>query len=817
MKRLKRILYGTLALLTVITVTLLLVLAVWRQQMLPQTRGTLMVKQLAGELRIERDAAGIPTIHADSVGAGLYGLGFAHAQDRLWQLELHRRIGAGELAEAFGAAALENDRFLRALGIHQAAQAQWQRLDEPSRQAVQAYVDGINAFIGEHLRARPPEFVLLGLRPKAWQPVDVLAWSLMMAWDLGGNWQTELLRLRLAQRLPLQRIRELLPPYPGEQPLASADYTQMVRGLGLVDPVLEQVIAASPESGVEGAGSNNWVVSGQHTRSGKPLLANDPHLRLSSPALWYVARLRVPGLEIAGVTIPGLPLVVLGQNRHIAWGFTNTNPDVQDLYLERVHPHDSGRYQTPDGWAGFESREEVIHVRGGADQVITVRRSRHGPVISDAATTATAGIGGGTAQSPDYVLALRWAALDPESDSIATGLRFNRARSVAEFMHLARGYGAPMQNMVVADADGEHGHIGFIAAGRVPLRRPDNDLHGLVPAPGWLERYDWVGWIDPAQLPQQVDPPRGWIATANQRIHAAGYPHYLTSEWQPPYRQQRIEQLLAARPQHDPDSMAAIQRDVLSLAAQPLLPVLRAAAASAVSSPTLQALKPQINAFDGLMAPDAAMPLVFHAWVRLLTQRVFADELGDLWPRQFSDKRSFRDALEGVLARHDAWWCDDKRTPDRQESCDELARAALEQALRELSAQLGPDPARWHWAELHQARSEHRPFSRVAALAPFFEVRVGVGGDGHTVNVSRVGLQPDRITGELFLSEHAASMRAIYDLADPAGSRVIQPTGQSGLPLNRWQAGFAADWAAGRHVPLWAAEQGAEVLVLRGR
>ncbi|MFM2056142.1 MAG: hypothetical protein RLY71_527 [Pseudomonadota bacterium] len=801
-----------------VLIVLVIVIAAWRQQVLPQTRGRLIVPGLHAELRIERDADGIPTLHAGSAEDAWFGLGFVHAQDRLWQLETHRRIGAGRLAEAFGPAALDNDRFLRALGVRRAAQAQWQQLRGEPRQAVLAYTAGINAFLAEQLRARPPEFLLLGLQPQAWEPADTLAWAIMMAWDLGGNWSTELLRLRLAARLPMARINELLPPYPGERPVPIADYAALLREWG-VQPagadLIEQIVAAAPESGIEGVGSNNWVVAGRHSRSGKPLLANDPHLHLSSPALWYFARLEAPDLHVAGATMPGLPLVVLGQNRHIAWGFTNTGPDVQDLYLEQLDVQDPNRYRTPDGWAAFEAvHDELIHVRGAPDVHLTVRASRHGPVISDAATAATRGIGTGVLPgAPRYAIALRWTALDADVDALGAGLRFNRAGSVAEFVQAAAGHVAPMQNMVVADDLGEHGHIGFVAAGRVPLRRLDNDLRGVVPAPGWLARYDWAGWLDSGLTPREFDPPRGWIATANQRIHGPDYPHYIGSEWHMPYRQQRIEQLLTARPLHDPDSFAAMQRDVRSLGAQPLLPALKAAV-DRVEVPQLDVLRPALRAFDGEMVMDAAAPLVFHAWALQLTRLVLADELGPLWNSQFSTQRSFRDGLTAIMTSNDAWWCDDKTTPDRQESCADQSERALRLALADLSKRLGPDPVHWHWGDLHIARSEHRPFSHVRALAPFFEQRVPVGGDGHTIDVSRVGLKPDRDTGELFLAEHAPSLRALYDLADPAGSRVMHSTGQSGIPLNRLFGRFVSPWAAGRYVPLWPVAQGADVLVL---
>ncbi|HMZ00012.1 MAG TPA: penicillin acylase family protein, partial [Burkholderiaceae bacterium] len=375
---------------------------IYRERALPIDDDRLRVHGLptgAGEVAIERDRHGIPTIRAADAQGVWFGLGFAHAQDRLWQMETHRRIGAGRLAEAFGPGALEIDRFLRALGVRRAAQQQWERTQGEAREALLAYTAGVNAYLRDHLRARPPEFLILGLQPEAWDPVDSLAWSIMMAWDLGGNWTSELLRLRLASRLDLARIQQLLPPYPGDAPLPVADFTALARQWQLAgtatDGSIDRLARAAPESGVEGVGSNNWVVGGAHSATGKPLLANDPHLKLSTPALWYFARLEAPDLHVAGATLPGLPAVVLGQNRQIAWGYTNTNPDVQDLYLERLHPQDPERYETPGGgWARFDIRDETIAVRGQAPVRLRVRSSRHGPVISDADSSATADLPG---------------------------------------------------------------------------------------------------------------------------------------------------------------------------------------------------------------------------------------------------------------------------------------------------------------------------------------------------------------------------------------------------------------------------------------
>ncbi|MBX3605029.1 MAG: penicillin acylase family protein [Piscinibacter sp.] len=760
---------------------------------LPRTEGSVALPGLRAEVLIERDAQGIPTIRAGSAEDAAFGLGFVHAQDRLWQLETHRRIGAGELAEAFGPPALGTDRFLRALGVRRAAEAQWAATGEPARRALEAYAAGINAFVSRELRARPPEFVLLGLQPPAWTPQDSLAWATMMAWDLGGNWRSELQRMRLALTLPVARIDELLPPYPGEAPRVTADYPSLYRSLAVDGRLGAQALRDAPASGLEGIGSNNWVLAASRTTTGGPLLANDPHLKLSAPALWYLARLEWPGNRVAGATMPGLPAVVLGQNEHVAWGYTNTGPDVQDLYLEQIDPGEPARYRTPDGWAAFETHEETIRVRGAAPVTVRVRRTRHGPVLSDA------GVGEGmTGPSgrPTYALALRWTALDADPGTLEAGLGFMQARSLDEFVAASARYVAPMQNMLVAD---RAGRIGFVAAGRVPLRRPDNDLWGQVPAPGWEARYDWDGFLPAAATPREFDPARGWIATANQRIHAPDYPHYLGSDWAAPYRMQRIEQLIAARPRHSLDDLRAMQSDELSLATQRLLPFLRRAAPEhALAAAAMRTLQD----FDGTMARGRAAPLIFWAWVRHLARRVFADELGAAnWAES---GRSWRSALERVLERDDAWWCDDKSTP-AVEACAQQIDAALADALDELRASRGDDPAAWAWGRAHVARSEHRPFSRVGWLAPWFELRTPVGGDTYTINASRVDLKPDPRTGELYLDEHGPSLRAIYDLADPSRSRVMQSSGQSGLFFAPDYRRFVAPWAAVQDVPLWAA------------
>lgn len=797
-----------LTLLLWLLIAAALVAWIYSRRVLPTTEGTLSLPGLGAELRIERDSHGIPTIRAASINDAMYGLGVVHAQDRLWQMETHRRIGAGRLAEAFGEGALDADKYIRTLGVRRAAAAQWAQVSPAAREAHTAYAAGVNAVIAQ-LKARPPEFMLLGIQPAPWTPEDSLSWAIMMALDLGANWQAEVLRLRLAMTLPKPRIDELMPPYAGEPVPATQDYAALYRGLrldarqagaarldGLGDAQLQRLLAMAPESEIDGLGSNSWVLAGSRSSTGAPLLANDPHLKLSAPALWYFARIVAPGLDVAGATMPGLAAVVMGQNARIAWGMTNTGPDVQDTYLERVHASDATQYQTPEGWARFETRQEQIAVRGQAPVTITVRSTRHGPVISDAAVAGVADEALGPKARPGYVLALRWTGLDTDQDIMAASLKMMAADSVESFVQAASTWVAPMQNMAVADRDG---HIALVSPGRVPLRKPDNDLQGLAPAPGWDARYDWAGSLPVSELPQVRDPAKGYVANANQKITPPGYPHFISHQWALPFRHQRIEQMLDARPRHSLDDLAVMHGDVKSLAVARLLPrLLQARSSHPLAGAAMQALK----GFDGTMAADQAAPLIFWAWNRQLAQLVLADEVGAAIYERMLGQRGYFDALEGVLARDDGWWCDDKATA-AVETCASQVDAAFSAALDELQALQGADVAAWQWGRAHQARSEHRPFSRVKALARWFEVRQPVGGDTYTVNVSRVGLKADTTTGEYYLDEHGPSLRGLYDLADRSRSRVIHSTGQSGIPWSPQYRSFADTWRRVGYVPLF--------------
>lgn len=776
--------------------------AVWyRQATLPQVDGTLKVAGLKAPVEIVRDAEGIPHVFARSAEDAWHALGFLHAQDRLWQMEMNRRIAAGRMAEILGPNAADTDRFLRTLGVRRNAERILQRLAPETRAVLEAYARGVNAFLGARSGPLPPEFLLTGApAPEPWQPVDSLGWQTMMAWDLGANWTQELLRMRLSQRLSLAQINEFLPPYPGDSVLPTRDYTTLYRDLAGTTAQLGKVASVAPPSLIEGMGSNNWVVSGARSETGKPLLANDPHLGLSAPALWYFAHLSAPGLNVIGATLPGIPGVVLGRNDRIAWGFTNTAPDVQDLYIEQVNPDNPRQYRTPDGWAEFATRTEIIRVKGQPDITLEVRESRHGPVITGALPLMAKA----PLDAKKHVVSFAWTALREDDMTLQAGVKFNRARNWQEFLDAARDFGSPQQSMVYADVDG---NIGFVAPGRVPVRGADNDLKGLAPAPGWDARYDWKGFIPFEALPQALNPSSHKFMTANHKIVADGYPHFLTSEWSLPYRANRITAMLDAAPRHSLDSFAAMQKDTLSLAAVELLPLLRATVPESERGKKVLQL---LASWQGEMAADRVEPLLFTAWVRMISRRMFEDELGPELFRDYWEQRNTHQPTVNVLRNlnGEARWCaDTAEKSDAAQTCARLLARSLEDALSDLEQRYGGDMSSWRWGEAHFARSEHRPFARVDMLARFFDVRVSTPGDTYTVNVGRHNPKDEK---HPFANRHAASLRALYDLSDLENSRFIHSTGQSGNLLSPLYRNYAQRWAEVKYLPMKTRRQDVE-------
>jgi penicillin G amidase len=758
----------------------------------PRLRGTVRVAGHAAPVRIETDSRGVPTIRARSVDDAMYGLGYAHARDRLWQMEFQRRLGSGRLAEILGAGLVPADRFLRTVGFRRAAEASWPTLSASARRALEAYAAGVNAFVAAD-RARPIEFRIVRVSPEPWTPFDTLVWGKMMAWDLAGNARDEIRRARFVEAVGAERASQLL-PLAGSSPtiLTASEWPEPPAGKasatrtrplpvpwGPLAAAFDSVEALGLAAG-EDLGSNSWVLGGSRTASGKPILANDPHLGLRTPSVWYLASIDAPGLRATGATLPGVPGIVIGHNDRIAWGITSLEPDVQDLFVEEVDPKDPSRYRHRGEWRRFEERRETIRVRGAADIVLTVRSSVHGPIVTDAIE------GAGRLGS---AVALAWTGLDEGGGTIEAFFGLEASRNWGEFLAAARRIQAPAQNLVYADVDG---HIGYAASGSMPVR-PRAD--GLVPVPGAGED-DWAGRIAGDHLPFSFDPTPGFIVTANNRV-VPSEPYPFGRTWAEPYRAARITGLLEGRDRLTPDDVATIQLDRVSLRARELLPLLvDTRPADAASRDALA----RLSDWNGDMAPDSVAAAIYSAWFDELA-KMPEDELAGV-KRGATRARFILDAL-----RDRPEWCDDIRTP-AVETCAAFKAAALARAVAKLRSRLGPDPSGWRWERLHRAVFPHDVFHEVPVLRGVFDLEVGQGGDGMTVNVGSVAQDGSFAMGD------GPSYRQIVDLGALSRSRFVHTTGQSGNVFDRHYRDLLPEWRAGRYFEI-GTEPAADVLILQ--
>ncbi len=742
---------------------------------LPDYAGTVRIAGPQTPIDIVRDRNAIPHIFAGSLEDAMFGLGYVHAQDRLWQMEMMRRAAAGRLSEVLppaivGTGVLNVDRTMRALGVYRRAQDSLGALSPRTRKLLEAYSAGVNAHITTHKGSFGPEFTFLQVTPELWQPADSLVWGKLMALSLDGNWRAELLRARLAKKLGEPRMLQMFPQLGDDR-----ESTLSILGDALLKLPLDRLYRATDNDLTrKREASNEWVVAGSHTSSGKPLLANDPHLGLSAPGTWYLARLVGPDFDIRGATSPGSPAVVLGHNGHIAWGFTTTNLDSQDLFVERVDPGDPGKYVTPDGSRPFGAREEYINVRFGEQVKIRLRTTRHGPVVSDVLDPK------GTEVESGHVLALSATALDPADTSAEGFLELGLARDWEQFLAATRKIVSPMQNMVYADTAG---NIGLISPARVPIRRKGD---GFVPVPGWTGEYDWAGFVPFEELPRAYNPPGGIIVNANARLVPGNYRHFISREWAEPYRQRRANALLSGAGQHAVGSMIALQEDILSPDTADTLPPLLA----------LQPRDPrQAHAIDLLrhwnrrMIADRPEPLIYAAWLRHLQRTLYADELGEELFREYASPNV---AFLVTILRDHPEWCDDVRTP-KAETCAEAMSTALDAALSELQTRYGPAMEAWRWGDAHPAAHRHALFDAVPLLRDVASIRFPADGGMHTLNRATPSFRDRR---EPYAAVHGAGLRAIYDFDDLDNSRFAIPLGQSGNFLSPWYANFVTGWRA---------------------
>lgn len=741
----------------------------WLHSSLPPLQATRTVQGITAPVRIQRDAIGVPTIIAANDLDAAFALGYVHAEDRLFQMDAQRRYGAGRLAEWFGSRALEADKMMRTLGLARAAERQLGELPGEMQAALQAYATGVNAYIADRRWALPPEYYLLRAKPEPWRAVDTLIWGKLMAWQLAGNYRGELVRARILEHVKPEEMPILYPGYPKEGPVILGAMAPIYRTLPLgsllaLMPALEEPVRAS----------NNWVVAGNRSASGKPILANDPHLGLDVPGVWYLVHIATPAHKIEGGTMAGAPIVLVGHNERIAWGLTNTGSDVSDLFVEEVDPNDPGKYLAPDGSLPFTTRTETIAVKDAPPVQFKVRETRHGPVISDLAGPAQ------QAAQPGYVLALQASYLMDGDRTPQALWEMNRAVDWESFQTALANFGAPEQNVVYADVDG---HIGFTSPARVPTRVGGD---GWLPSPGWTGEFDWTGWIPSDAMPRALDPPAGRIVTANNKLVSDNFPYFLGRDWDLPYRAQRIATLLDQRPQHSLDSMATIQRDIYSPMADRLLPLMLT---TPVTTPQAQSAIDRLKGWDRRMDKDKVEPLIFAAWLRDFNRLIFANRLGNAFDGYWG---LHPDAIAGILTAHQDW-CDD-RILTVPKTCSEQLSAALLTALDELTAAYGSDMDEWRWGRAHPAEFNHRLFDAVPVLGPYLDKSIAADGGQDTIN--RGGFDV-RNAARPYQDTLGPGLRMVVDMADPDHARFMIVPGEAGNPLSEHYADLIRPWRDG--------------------
>jgi len=786
----------------------------------PQVDGEIQLDGLDGTVDIYRDDMGVPHIYATTTHDLFFAQGFVHAQDRFWQMDFWRHVGSGTVSEMFSSE-VETDAFLRTLGWRVTAEQEWEQLSPELKANLQGYTDGVNAYLKDHdTTALSLEYAILGLlnadyKIEPWTPVNSLTWGKAMAWDLRGNIGEEIERAVLLKTLTSEQVAALFPPYPQDHPFIvnkignGISANAPIQSLAFDIPnetlaVLEHNaslldLALGPTGVGDGIGSNSWAIAGSRTATGMPLLANDPHLSIQMPSIWYQAHLECKPVteecpyNVAGFTFAGVPGVIIGHNDKIAWGFTNVGPDVMDLYIERVNPDNPNQYEVNGKWVDFETRKEIINVAGGDPVEITVRLTRHGPVISETygplknentnddpefvPFKERAGI-----ELPEqYVIALKWTALAPSTPFEAIW-GFNKAQNWKDFREAAKQFHVPAQNLLYADVQG---NIGYQMPGDIPIRANGD---GTFPVPGWTDEYEWTGFVPFEELPYTFNPPEGYIVTANNQVPPNDYPYLITQDWNYGFRAQRIVDMIENAPDKiDIAYMQTMQGDSYD-ANGPVFVSLLTQIDFESATPNQVAALDLLKNWDYRATADSSAAAVFEAFWRQLLQNTCNDDLPErYWPGGGSRYGEFM----RNLSKDSGWW-DDKGTLDVIETHDDILKKSFVNGVSELEKLLGNEPSKWTWGELHTStfrngtlgESGIPPIEALFNRGPF-----RTSGGSSIVNATSW----DAVEG--YQVTDVPSMRMIVDLSNLNNSVTIHTTGQSGHAYHPHYDDMAQLWA----------------------
>ncbi len=732
----------------------------------PKTDGTISMRGIEKPARIARDAYGIPRIEAANEHDLMFALGYVHAQDRLWEMDMERRVAEGRLSELFGFETLPFDRMFRIVGIRGIAERIERSITTESRNRLQWYADGVNAFIASHKGKYPVEFDMLRYDPEPWSPVHSIMIGRLVAWELNLSWWTDLTYGMIAERVGLEKALDIFPPYPPEvQPTVPKEVWQ--RYAALTGDFLKTAQSFASSWGPPGilGGSNAWVVAPRKAVRGKVILANDAHLELQAPSKWYEVQLHAPGYDVSGVSIPGAPGIVSGHNRHIAWGLTNLMADDADFYIERIDTTDGERYLYNGEWRPVTRREEMIRVKGDTLVPVVIRSTLHGALVTDISTPVKK-------TSYPFAASMRWTGAE-FSDEIDALNRIDRATNWTEFTGGVKEFSVPGQNFVYGD---ENGNIGYWCGVRLPLRGKQSTL---LPLPGWDPAAEWKGFVPFEELPHVYNPPEGYVATANNKIVDDSYPYHISDLWEPAARIVRLREILGTQSGFSVEDFEWLQNDTFSHQAKRMIPhVLAALQDSALSAPEDQTAIEFLRNWNFTFTKDDIATTIYQEFFLRLLENTYRDEMGDslFYDWVLLGNIPIRVTTKLVEEGTSAWF-DDVKT-DSVETCDQIIRKSFREAIATLRTEMGPQTKEWRWGSRHTVTFRH-PFGLVKPLDRLFNIGPFPYGGGSTTLTSG-----EYSFNQPFAVTVGASFRQIFDFASPDEYRAVLPPGQSGQVLH---------------------------------
>ncbi len=766
---------------------------------LPDYSEAFDVAGISAPVEIVRNVSDVPHIFGATDDDVFYALGFAHAQDRLWQMTVLRRTAQGRLSEVFGERTLKIDELMRRFDFYNLSLQSVAVQDPATLSALEAYARGVNAWIGQvnaDARGRgAPEMFFFSNEIAAWQPADSLSIIKLMALQTSSQLGAEVLRARMSLLLSPERLADLLPDDPSQAVIALPDYASLMPGVAPnAAPMRFAGDPLSPFLPMAMAGASNaFAAAPGRSAAGGSLLANDPHLGFTSPTIWYLARLELASGGVIGATIPGIPAIIAGRSDVLGWGITSSYLDDLDVYIEQVNPENTEEYQTPDGWKAFVKRRSIIEVAGADPVTITLRWTDNGPVLPGSHYDL------GTITPTGHVASVAWTALDGADTSMSALMALMKSHSVGEAQAAGRLFVAPSQNLMLADMQG----IAMQTVGAMPKRDAAHQSQGRMPSPGWIAANRWQGRLPYASAPVVVNPDTGIIGNTNNKTVDAAFPDHFSFLWGDTQRIQRWMGLMKVREVHTRGSFIEAQLDTVSFTARTLLALIGADlwftdAPSTEGSP--ERLRKQaldlLAKWNGEMNEHLPEPLIYAAWMRALNDRLIRDEIGPM-----ADTFTHIDPvfIERVYRNIDgaSVWCDVLQSSP-VETCTDIARIALDEALIYLTENYGPNIESWRWGDAHQAAHDHPVLGTVPLLRYFVNIRQSTSGDDHTLmrGVTK-GTEPDP-----FLNVHGAGYRGVYDFADPDSSVFILSTGQSGHPLSRFYDDMGVLWRRGEYIPM---------------